>query len=46
MRMPFGRYFGVTIEDLPDGYLRWLHTGASLYGDLRAAVDAELRGAR
>ena len=38
MRMPFGRYYGVGVSDLPDEYLDWLRT-RDLYGDLHDAVE-------
>lgn len=40
--MPFGRYRGVPIADLPHDYLLWLTT-ISLRPPLRAAVERELR---
>lgn len=40
MTMPFGKYRGLPLEDLPLGYLRWLRT-RDLYGRLRDLVDEE-----
>ena len=37
MEMPFGKYKGEDVEDLPESYLRWL-TSIDLYGSLREAV--------
>jgi hypothetical protein len=39
-RMPFGLHKGCAIEDLPDGYLRWL-TSIDLRGWLHDAVHRE-----
>ena len=39
-RVPFGRYKGLRLCDVPDDYLEWLSTVAK--PPLRAAVDAEL----
>jgi hypothetical protein len=42
MNMPFGKYAGRPIKDLPDGYLQWLSKRDISCG-LRAAVDDEVR---
>jgi hypothetical protein len=42
MQIPFGKYEGEEVADLPDDYLLWL-AGRDLYGSLRAAVRRELR---
>ena len=39
--MPFGKYRGAALEDLPDGYVRWLHGLPDLREPLRSAVHAE-----
>ena len=40
MRMPFGKYKGCDLGDIPDGYLDWLWANVDLYGDLRDEVEA------
>ena len=42
MKMPFGKFAGIDLGDLPDGYLGWLH-GRDLYEPLRSAVNAEFQ---
>lgn len=39
--MPFGKYKGMKIRDLPDGYLQWLGTLPNLDACLRAAIGHE-----
>jgi len=39
--MPFGKYRGEEIQDLPDNYLYWLMT-IDLHGGLKVAVEREL----
>src|SRR5215471_18361148 len=39
--MPFGKYRGIPITDLPDHYLEWLNSLDDLRGRLRRAVNAE-----
>ena len=39
--MPFGRYRGLAVRDLPDDYLGWLHSLDNLHGRLRNAVQTE-----
>jgi hypothetical protein len=41
-RMPFGRFKGLLLEELPDAYLRWLTT-IRLRSPLQEAVEAERR---
>jgi hypothetical protein len=41
LKMPFGKFKGTSIRDLPGDYLRWLGT-IKLHGPLRAAVQAAL----
>ena len=43
MKMPFGRYSGVEVGDLPSDYLEWLHALGTLRKPLHAAVDMECR---
>jgi Putative quorum-sensing-regulated virulence factor len=43
MDMPFGRYKGRDLRELPDAYLRWLMELPDLYGSLRDAVEDEWR---
>jgi Putative quorum-sensing-regulated virulence factor len=40
--MPFGKYRGTPIEELPDGYLHWLSTLSDLREPLLSAVAYEL----
>lgn len=42
-RMPFGKYRGIALADLPNDYLDWLCGLSDLRPILRAAVDAEHR---
>lgn len=42
-RMPFGKYEGARIAELPDGYLEWLAEQPWLRDPLRRRVAAELR---
>ena len=42
MKMPFGKHEGKAIDDIPRGYLRWLKTNISLFGDLEAAINSAL----
>ena len=41
MLMPFGKYRGVLVGDLPDDYLDWLNNLDDLHGPLRSAIDRE-----
>lgn len=41
MRMPFGKFKGVELGDLPDDYLAWLTTLHDLRDPLRSAVATE-----
>jgi len=43
MKMPFGKYRGCQLWELPNGYLRWLVSLLDLREPLRSAVYAELR---
>jgi len=46
MTMPFGKYQGEEIADIPIGYLRWLRDNVDLFGELADEVWAELEGRR
>ena len=39
--MPFGKFKGAALEDLPDPYVQWLHGLPDLREPLRSAVHAE-----
>ena len=39
--MPFGRYKGAALVDLPDDHVRWLHGLPDLREPLRSAVQTE-----
>jgi hypothetical protein len=43
MKMPFGKFRGVLIEELPADYLDWLHSLDNLHERLRNAVESEWR---
>jgi uncharacterized protein (DUF3820 family) len=46
MKMPFGKFSGVELDELPDAYLRWL-LSIEITNDLLAAelqLEAEARG--
>jgi hypothetical protein len=45
MQMPFGKYHGADLEDIPDSYLEWLFNLEDLREPLRSAVILE-RAAR
>lgn len=40
--MPFGKFAGCAVSELPDSYLRWLST-LNLYDPLKGAVDDEIQ---
>lgn len=42
MEMPFGKYRGEAIEDIPLDYLKWLYENVELYGDLEVEVSDRL----
>jgi hypothetical protein len=42
MRMPFGKYKGRALRDVPDNYLGWLLDECDLQPRLRRAVEKEL----
>lgn len=45
-RVPFGKFRGVLITELPDHYLEWLGCLSSLREPLRSAVQAEVERRR
>lgn len=44
MLMPFGKYRGVEVADLPKSYLQWLWANVELRGPLEAEVARALHG--
>ena len=36
--MPFGKYKGYDLEEIPQDYLQWIADNIDLYGELRKAV--------
>jgi hypothetical protein len=44
MLMPFGKYRGEYVADLPEGYLRWLWETVDLREPLLSAVRSALEG--
>jgi hypothetical protein len=44
MMMPFGRYKGTEISDLPRPYIQWLNDNVVLYGRVKGEVEAILKG--
>jgi uncharacterized protein (DUF3820 family) len=44
MKMPFGKYKGKPLEELPRAYLIWLNNNTKLYGDLQIEVEMILGG--
>ena len=42
MKMPFGRYQGVELNEIPEPYLRWLRSQPWVGGWLVRAVDGVL----
>jgi len=40
--MPFGKYKGLNLEEIPLSYLEWLHANADLKGRLRSEVRRQL----
>lgn len=42
MTMPFGKYKGVPLSDIPDEYLDWLRTRDDLRDPLLSALNEEL----
>lgn len=43
MKMPFGKFRGHRVQDLPDDYLEWLTGLDNLRGRLRTVVERERR---
>lgn len=44
MQMPFGKYAGYELTEIPKDYLKWISENLDLYGELRTAVFDELVG--
>ena len=44
MRMPFGKYRGMLVEDMPIDYLEWLWENVKMHGRLHDAVCDALSG--
>jgi hypothetical protein len=42
-KMPFGKYKGTRVSDLPDSYLEWLLALDDLREPLKSAVESEYR---
>lgn len=42
MKMPYGKYKGKPLCNLPKSYLRWLRDNTDLTGDLKASIEAVL----
>ena len=42
MKMPFGRYAGRPVSDVPPKYLRWLLTNVALSDALEKEVEAAI----
>lgn len=40
--MPWGKYKGKTIEEIPSGYLKWLEDSANCDDELKEAAQSEL----
>lgn len=43
MKMPFGKYKGEDLEDLPTDYIDWLLTECDLLPDLEAELENQLK---
>ena len=41
MKMPFGKYLGKPIQELPDDYLNWILENLELRRPLRVALETE-----
>ena len=44
MLMPFGKYQGYELEEIPKSYLQWISEHLDLYGELREAIFDVLIG--
>ena len=44
MRMPFGKYQGYELVEVPKDYLKWVAENLDLYGGLRIAIFDVLIG--
>lgn len=40
MTMPFGKYKGMLVKDLPHSYVNWMRENINLSSDLKEAIDA------
>ena len=40
--MPFGKYKGQPIEDVPDSYLLWLYENGKCFGDFKKYLEENL----
>jgi hypothetical protein len=40
MIMPFGKYKGKEVRDIPVDYLRWAHEKCDLYGRIKDEIEA------
>jgi Putative quorum-sensing-regulated virulence factor len=43
MQMPFGKYRGCDIDEIPEEYLKWVWSNVELHGQLKTAVKTVLR---
>lgn len=37
--MPFGKFKGIELQEVPDSYLIWLHKEGKCYGELKAYIE-------
>jgi hypothetical protein len=44
MRMPFGKYKGLMVEEVPIEYLHWLWSNVSLFDPLKSEVHFQIYG--
>lgn len=42
MKMPFGKYKGQDLEDIPDGYLQWVAENVTTHAPLVKEAEAQL----
>ena len=43
MKMPFGKYKGEEVSDIPLDYLKWVEENVSLTPDLRSEINFEVK---